>query len=711
MKRFLLLLLILFAIGACRPGTGVWNSGQADADDAAPLQPELVKQDLQELLFGHVQLLASDALQGREVGSQGIVQAEQYIADTLGGLGLANVPGQEDFFLDFALYRGGYDPDATSLSIRIDEAYLEARPGVDFQPFNFSAIGQLEAELVFAGYGITAPEYRYDDYSNLETEGKIVLLLRHEPQSPTGSDYFQGADLTRHSLFLTKAENALAHGAAGMVLVTDPKSSSGAEDFRLQGMLTLQSSELRRDPGNRQPISALHISQSFAESILGPASVKLEELQERLDREKDPSRIDIGDIEVELSVELQLNSEEIKARNVAAFLEGSDPLLRNEWILVGAHHDHLGSFPGEGDTIFNGADDNASGVAGILALARILSELEPAPRRSIVFATFSAEEQGLLGSREMVARQIPADRIVLMVNLDMIGRNPEQPVQIMGSSFSPDLKNLVQEANQPLELPFRYVSGPEAAVSDYDPFYQRGIPFLFFFTGIHPDYHSTEDHADKLNFPRLADVVELVANTIARAAAKPISGSKVYVDWLGLTVRIGEEQGSMTAEITAVEAGAPAAEFGLLAGDRLLAVDGRVPNERHEVWRSFDGVRSGQSVAVKVLRGQREVEIQVWRAHAGYLGVVVGGLDELWRQQNELDTISGVLIRQVLANGPARRAGLKEGDVLVAVNGTAVSPVNLQDLLSRIGAGTRVELTVLREGERLILPLNLGRRP
>jgi hypothetical protein len=511
-KRLFLFLLIVFLIGACRPGDVAENSHRTVAGNSRPGQPVRVEQHLQDILSEHVYFLASDALKGREVGTPGIAQAEKYIANTFFDLGLATVPGQEDFFLDFTLYSRGYNPDATSLSVQTGPTVLEARPGVDFEPFSFSALGQVDGELVFAGYGITAPEYGYDDYANLEAEGKIVLLLRHEPQSPNSAEYFQGADLTRHSLFLTKAENARAHGAAGIVLVTDPKSYTGAEDFRLQGMLSLQPSAQNRHAGDREPIIALHISQPFVENILAPASVHLEELQERLEREKNPWRIDIGEIEVQLSVELLSKPQQIQARNVAAFLEGSDPILRDEWILVGAHHDHLGFFPGQGDTIFNGADDNASGVAGVLALARILTERDTAPSRSIVFATFSAEERGLLGSREMAAGQIPTDRIVLMVNLDMIGRNPELPVQIMGSS--PDLQELVQEANQTVELVYRYTSSPEAAVSDYDPFYQRGIPFLFFFTGIHPDYHGTEDHADKLDYPRLAEIVELASSTI-----------------------------------------------------------------------------------------------------------------------------------------------------------------------------------------------------
>jgi hypothetical protein len=575
-KRLFPLLLILVILAVCRPAPG--DSGQGEAGS---LQPGTSQEELQQILYEHVHYLASDALGGREVGSPGIAAAERYIAETFGSLGLKPLPGRNDFFLEFTLYRGGYDAEATTLEVGIDGSTLPARPGVDFRPFDFSAIGALKGELVFAGYGITAPEYGYDDYDELDTEGKIVLLLRHEPPSPAGSEYFQGADLTRHSLFVTKAENARAHGAAGMLLVTDPKSSTGAEDLRLQGPLALERSSLSRHRTDRQPIPALHISQPFAEKILDASGWDLGQLQDSLDQGVDPARLQLDGATVALNVATEQAAEEVRARNVAAFLRGSDPLLRDQWILIGAHHDHLGCFSGEGDTIFNGADDNASGTAGVLALARILAELDPPPARSIVLTTFSAEEEGLLGSREMASSQIQTDNIVLMINLDMIGRNPGQPLLVMGSASSPDLQRLLEEANREEQLPLRFSSGPEAAVSDYDPFHRLGIPFLFFFTGIHEDYHGTGDEAERISYPRMARVVKLVADTVALAAEmSPSPASTVYVDWPGL-----------------------------------------------------------------------------------------------------------------------------------AVDGMAVGPMNLRPLLTRIGADVRVELTGIREGEPLELPLTLGRRP
>jgi hypothetical protein len=714
----------LLALWGCGPRRG--DSGAVPAAYPAAKRGETRLEpgdkQLERILSGHVRFLASDALGGREVGTEGIAEAERYIAGIFDSLGLDPLPGRKDYFLEFTLYRGGYDPESTSLEISADGTTLKARPGVDFRPFDFSATGTLQGRLIFAGYGITAPEYGYDDYRGLATEGKIVLLLRHEPQSPAGSDYFQGADLTRHSLFLTKVENAIAHGAAGMLLVTDPKSSTGAEDFRLEGPLSLEPGALSRYRADRQPIPALHISQPFAEKILATAGVSLVQLQGRLDRGTVPSQLELRGLDtgesttVTLRVAVERNPEEVSARNTAAILPGSDPVLRDQWILIGAHHDHLGSFQGRGDTVFNGADDNASGTAGVLALARIFSQLDPAPSRSIVFTTFSAEEWGLLGSREMVVSQIRTDRIVLMINLDMIGRNPEQPVQVMSSASSPELRDLVKAANREEQLPLRFPSGSEAALSDFAPFREAGIPFLFFFTGIHEDYHGVDDEAERLSYSRLAELVKLAGDTALLAAeAAPAPGSTVYLDWAGMTVEAGSG-GELTAErpearLRSVEHGSLAQQAGLEKGDGLLRAAGRVPGGAQELRRIFQGVDPGLSLPLTVQRGGEQFDLFLRRPHAGYLGVRIADVDEQRRLGNDLEAKNGVLIRELLGDGPAREAGLEEGDVLVAVDGVPVGPMNLRVLLTDIGAGARVRLTVLREGQRLSLPVTLGRRP
>jgi predicted metalloprotease with PDZ domain len=317
----------------------------------------------------------------------------------------------------------------------------------------------------------------------------------------------------------------------------------------------------------------------------------------------------------------------------------------------------------------------------------------------------------------MASNQIQSERIVLMVNLDMIGRNPGQPVQVMGSASALEVQRLVETANREEQLPLRFSVGPDAAISDYDPFHRQGIPFLFFFTGIHEDYHGTDDEADRLSYPRLAEVVKLAADTVVLAAMMSRSpAAEVYVDWLGMTVNTDDGAEPRTervrAVVTSVKPGSAAERAGLREGDMLLAAAGRVPRAAQELRQVFEAVGPGRALSMTVKRGEQDLEFRLNRPPAGYLGVMIAGVEEEWRLSNDLEAKSGVLIRRVLENGPAGlEAGLEAGDVLLAVDGIPVGPMNLRALLTKIGAGVRVDLTVFRKGKRITVPLTLGRRP
>ena len=466
-----------------------------------------------EELRSYVEFLASDELEGRMVGTSGCTRAEQYIAGEFKDIGLKPLPGEEDFFIDFTLYRRGYEEEKTSLEIRIGDERIEAHPGIDFRPFPFSSSGIKKANLVFAGYGITAPEYDYDDYKGLEVTDKFVLVLRHEPAEGPTEDYFEGSAYTDHSLFTKKAENAYLHGAAGMLLTTDPASGRGAEDLRLTETYSL--SPYGFGPYSQEkPILAVHISQDFAAKIIEQTGFSLDEIQKALDSGLKPTELILKDAVVELQIERLKEAIPLSAHNLGGIIEGNHPQLKNEWILLGAHHDHIGSFTGEGDTIYNGADDNASGVSGILALARSLSGERASLQRSVVFITFGAEEVGLLGSRALVNMQFIPQRVKYMINLDMIGRNPDKPVQVITEGNAVDLRGIVESANEQSGLKLRFSNSKRSSDSDHYTFGKLGIPFLFFFTGVHEDYHGTEDHAEKLYYYRMKRILDLVREVI-----------------------------------------------------------------------------------------------------------------------------------------------------------------------------------------------------
>jgi len=512
-----------------------------------------------------VEFLASDELAGREVGGAGIARAEEHIARYFAASGLKPLPGQGSFFQEFPLYRTGFPEESTMLVLSGRGGELRGAAGRDFRPFAFSGSGERSAPVIFAGYGITAPEYGYDDFRGLEVKGSFVLVLRHEPGNADPRSRFAGTANTAHAYFRAKAENARRRGAVGLLLVDDPLSSGREEDLSLQVSYSLQPPA--PDPPLDGNFLAAHLSRALVEKLLLDGAgreapgLDLLRLQQAVDAGRLPASLPLAGLKASLRIPLP-ETRRIRARNVVGFLEGRDPALRDEWLLIGAHHDHIGFTDAPGDSIYNGADDNASGVAGVLALARLftrsgawrepeadaraapghrppdrlsalpawapLQKQHPAPRRSLVFATFSAEEQGLLGA-QVLARELagPGSSLVRMLNLDMIGRNPGEPVQILADDPDGEVRRIVEAAAAALPAATRVAppsprltSGRGEMASDHAVFFRQGIPYLFFFTGLHPDYHGVDDEPERLSYPRLAEVVRLawrVASLLADA--------------------------------------------------------------------------------------------------------------------------------------------------------------------------------------------------
>jgi len=488
-------------------------------DSRAPLSAELLAQD--------VHYLASDELAGRSPGTAGIARAEEYVAKAFGRTGLEPLPGFEDFFIGLPLYRHGYDPDRTALVLDGPGGRVTAELERDFKPLFFSGTGEAEAPLAFAGYGITAPEHGYDDYAGLDVRGRLVLVLRYEPGADDPQSVFEGTDHSRHAWLMTKARTAHGYGAAGMILVSDTLYHRGADDLRVFPTLSLSPDEpprLPRSAGPPEPaFPVIHLSRATLLAAAGWSEEQLAEAQRKLNDWQPAAEVDFPRIGVRLSVRERQEAQVVPVRNVAALLPGADPELRDEWILVGAHHDHLGAFDGPGDTVYSGADDNASGVAGVLALARHFAARsgKQAPARTLVFMTFTAEEQGLLGSRALVEGQlIPLEAVRFMVNLDMIGRNPERPLELHGSGFETEIREVVEKAGEELGVTVRFESRSVRAVSDFYPFHQRGIPFLSLYTGTHEDYHRPSDTAEKLDYERMERIVGLAARVVESLAAR-----------------------------------------------------------------------------------------------------------------------------------------------------------------------------------------------
>ena len=658
----------------------------------------------------HVAFLAADELAGRETGEPSIAIAERYVATAFESYGLEPLPGH-DFTVPFALYRQGYDRDATG--VRFGER--RCRAGLDCRPFPFSGSGELEAPVVFAGYGIHAPEQGWDDYAGLEVEGKIVLLMRHGPGEGNPEKAIEG----RHQQFAIKARVAQDQGAAGMLLVTDPLNHEGSDDFRVGGRLTRQPRTPRQEDGETddggsesEEILALHVSADFATGLVGASGSTLEELQQALNSGKSAADLSIGSPVVSMAVVQTDDPENVAARNVVGVLPGSDPVLRDEWVVVGAHHDHVGAYVGDGDTVFNGADDNASGVSGVLELAQAFAARETRPKRTMVFVTFSAEEKGLLGSRALVEETLPLDKLAFMLNLDMIGRNSGEQIRVFGDGYVRDLRPLVEQAWVDPALDIAFAGDAHSANSDHDPFYREGVPFMFLFTGTHEDYHQIGDHASKLDYSRMQSITRLSYRVLDLWGDLGDALTFIHhVPWLGITVEKRDTEDDSFVEVTSVEQESRASSAGLRSGDRLISIAGE-PFERLErVGKYFREVEAGSTVDLAWSRKGEPLQAEVERVHPGYMGVVSGSVDDETRDVHGLAHDEGLALTQVVPGGPSDNAGLKDGDIVVRMGGHPVDERTLTRRLLQFGAGAEVPLDVLRDGERLEILLTTGKRP
>ncbi|HWP84058.1 MAG TPA: M28 family peptidase [Terriglobia bacterium] len=577
----------------------------------------------QDRWLNDVKYLASDALKGRGSGAPELEKAAEYIQEQLRQAGVEPLNGT--FFQPFPAAIGAELGPHNELAALAPEprSYRLER---DFIPFSFSASGRVTAEVAFVGYGITAPEYNYDDYAGLDVKGKIVLALRHEPQENDEDSVFRGRQTTRHAEFLNKAINARNHGAVALILVNDPVNHAPSDDrlvpFGRSG-----------GPGD-SGIPAIHVKQEVAVSWARQAGKSLEELQRSIDRDLSRQSF-LFPPSFRLTVQTDVVQLTSTLRNVVGVLRGSDPRLRDQYIVIGAHYDHLGTgeqggsmAPAQIGQIHHGADDNASGTAGMLELARYFASERGNLRRSLLFMAYSGEELGLLGSAYYVQHPlVPLSQTIAMLNLDMIGRVSNNKLYIGGVGTSPGFRQLVAEENQAtgFDLDFSDL-GYDA--SDHMSFGRNQVPVLFFFSGLHADYHKPSDTWEKVEPAETARVLELVARVTrridqtderpayvpppprpqrrgAREPAEP-GGYGVY---FGSVPDFGQtEKGVKFAD---VRPGSPAAEAGLKAGDVLVRFDGKEILNLYDFTYALQGKSPGDVVPVVVLRDGREVEASV----------------------------------------------------------------------------------------------------
>jgi hypothetical protein len=488
----------------------------------------------------------------------------------------------------------------------------------EWVPLGLSGSGKVESDVVFAGYGITAKDYGYDDYAGIDAKGKIVLVLRYEPPPKDEKSPFQKAPrYSNHATLRTKAHNARDHGAVGMILID--LNHSGDDQKELLSTL----GSLWRG-GSR--LLAAQVKRSAIEKWLEERGISLKSLKERIDREGKPASQPLP--AVRLTLEVNLEEVRQKTENVIGILPGSDPTLKDETIVIGAHYDHVGfGHYGTRDShtsgqIHYGADDNASGTAVLMQLAERLSRAPAKPARTVVFAAFSGEELGLHGSRHYVNYPaVPLSSTKAMVNLDMVGRLRENRLTVFGTRSGKDLNAIVQEQAQKLGLQVTESDG--IGRSDHMSFYNKKIPALHFFTGSHADYHRPSDTWEKLNIEGMARVTELVQGITERMANRkeplvfvslpsrpPSTGSEPqsYGAYLGSIPEFGASEHGV--RLAGVQDGSPAAFAGLREGDVIIKLAEMKIENLEDLTAVLRSKKPGDSVEITILRDSQRLTLK-----------------------------------------------------------------------------------------------------
>lgn len=537
LQRFRLLCLVSLV--------GVSLSAQA----RAPQNDSIRQEDLRADLF----FLAGDSMRGRLTDTNENRAAADFIRSRFERHGFTPIAPGNSYFHSYNLMTASLG-EGNALEIPgPNGATRILRAGQEFYPHRISASGEAAGPLVFVGFGISAPALGYDDYAGL-TRGAIALALDHEPGERDPKSPFDGVVTAEPAAAWRKALAAQEKGAAAVLFVSDVHNHPGPGNFEQAARNTWPEREPRIRAytlaawADRIRIPVAQISPAVAASLVEGAGKSLDDLARSAETARGFTPLPLGSAQVRIRT--AVNRHIVPDRNVVALLEGSDPKLKNEWVLVTAHFDHNGA---DGDQIFNGADDNGSGTVALLEIAEayaLAARQGQRPRRSILFAAWNSEERGLLGAWAYTEAPLaPLANIVAVLNMDMVGRNEEVPVggggrfnglevqtaesnqhavNVMGFSRAPEVTAVVDRANAAvgLELKKRYDNNASNLLrrSDQWPFIQRGVPALGFMTGLHPDYHTVYDRPEKINYAKLEKIARLVHQAswdLANADARP----------------------------------------------------------------------------------------------------------------------------------------------------------------------------------------------
>jgi hypothetical protein len=567
-----------------------------------------------------VSFLASDACEGRGVTTEGIRKAADYIAAEFRKAGLR--PGGVDgtYFQPFTMPGAVLEAPAT-LALRGPKGQVVTlKQGADFYPMGIGHAGSVNGlPVVFAGHGISsASDPAYDDYAGLDAADKVVVVLRDAPPKLAG-----GEKQRKLAALASKIATAEEHQAAALLVVNDAATAADGDDLLDFNFTALSL--------GRAGIPVLHVRRAVLESMLPEGAAELAAAE----RDGKPHGKSLEGWSATLSVKMK--RDKVALKNVIGVLDGSGPLA-NETVVVGAHYDHLGYGGPFGNftsslarpkkmAIHHGADDNGSGTASILELARRFGQAPPPARRRLVFMAFSGEEINLLGSAHYTKEPVfPLENTAAMVNLDMVGRlrpdkdTKEDKLLTEGSGTAKTFAALLDEVNQ--KYHFKLVKKPGGiGPSDHASFCLKKIPVLFCWTDYHDDYHKPSDTADKINVPGMRKVVDFTADLVTRLATAPARPEYVEVKsdhgpLTGSVPRLGirpsysdaDETGVLLEDVTK---DGPAAKAGVRAGDRIVEVAGKPVKNLESYMTVMTGRQKTGTLELVILRAGKRLPMTV----------------------------------------------------------------------------------------------------
>jgi hypothetical protein len=605
-------------------GCNSQDPSRSPRTEAATATTQPTADDLRRAVY----YLASDQLEGRGIDTPGIDKAADYVRNRFVAAGLKRVPGQVDFFQPFTYSTATGVSKETGLQLN----GTALKRGDDFTATSFSGEGTFDGDVVFVGYGITAPDRNYDDYAGIDVKGKVVLAFRYEPHDEKGKSRWEKDGWSKYAGLMEKAKAAADHGAVALMVVNPPT---------FHGPDTLVPFA-RQYPGAASPVEFLHVKRDAVQGLVTAGGTEsLQELQEAIDKSGTPHSVALKDARAAGRVKIERRTKELK--NVMAWLPGAGPHA-NEYIVVGSHYDHLG-YGGPGSLapslhqIHNGADDNASGTATVLELADLLAARARNGRpldRSVLFVTFTAEESGLIGSQRFVEKApLPLKDAVAMLNFDMVGRLKNERLFIGGQGTAKIFDEVLKVADDGSPLQIANFGRGGFGPSDHTSFAMKKVPVLFFFTGLHADYHRPTDDADKINYAGMTQIVDLgtkvieqlaaveekpqyvaAADAAAHAMGMPVSGSAGAGGTGGPRVTLGvvpdyaQDESVTGVRISGTSPGSPAEQAGLQAGDVVTGFGEKKIGNIYDLTDALGAAKAGDKVRIKVKREGKDVEVE-----------------------------------------------------------------------------------------------------